>query len=188
MLRRSLVRGYENGRRALHHRPAHPPAHKQAHRLPHSLSEKSGLTFFLTCIQDSSGLKDSIEAQRRSEDVRVVRRHSSCRCGLPRAEGRKVAAARGEGRSPKVTIELVNEATSRPSSQRDVATFQAAERRSASRQRFVVAPVGALSAELASNFTFAVGEGSNRRLVFTDPPTAGGGFWYNTRFNGEVQR
>jgi len=62
----------------------------------------------------------------------------SCRCGLPRAEGRKGAAARGEGRSAVVATDLSSEATSRPSGQRGTATFQAAERRSASRQRFVV--------------------------------------------------
>ena len=62
----------------------------------------------------------------------------SCRCGLPRAEGRKGAAARGEGRSPVAATEASNEAASRPSGQRVAAPFQAAERRPASRQRFVV--------------------------------------------------
>ena len=73
----------------------------------------------------------------------------SCRCGLPRAEGRKGVAARGEGRSPVEATEASNEAAGRPSGQRVAAPFQAAERRSASRQRFVVAPVGALKAASA---------------------------------------
>jgi len=67
----------------------------------------------------------------------------SCRCGLPRAEGRKGAAARGEGRSPEGRTKPSNKAAGRPSDQRIAAPFQAAERRPASRQRFVVAPVGA---------------------------------------------
>ena len=62
----------------------------------------------------------------------------SCRCGLLRAEGRKVAAARCEGRIPVATTESSDEIASRPSSQRVAAPFQAAERRSSSRQRFVV--------------------------------------------------
>jgi hypothetical protein len=80
----------------------------------------------------------------------------SCRCGLPRAEGRKGAAARGEGRFPVATTKSSNEASSRPSGQRVAAPFQAAERRAASRQQFVVragrrkyafAPIGVLTAE-----------------------------------------
>jgi len=59
------------------------------------------------------------------------------------AEGRKGAATRGEGRVIIEAIELSNEASKRPSRQRVAAPFQAAERRSARRQRFVVAPVGA---------------------------------------------
>ena len=53
----------------------------------------------------------------------------SCRCGLPRAEGRKGVAARGEGRSPVEATEASNEAAGRPSGQRVAAPFQAAERR-----------------------------------------------------------
>ena len=53
------------------------------------------------------------------------------------------AAARGEGRFPVAATEASNEAAIRPSGQRVAAPFQAAERRPASRQRFVVAPVGA---------------------------------------------
>ena len=79
-----------------------------------------------------------MRTQKRSEDVRVGRMPGSCRCGLPRAEGRKGAAARGEGRLPVVATELSNEASCRPSGQRTAAPFQAAERRSAGRQRFVV--------------------------------------------------
>ena len=74
----------------------------------------------------------------------------SCRCGLPRAEGRKVAAARGEGRSAIVATYLSSEATWRPSGQRVAATFR---RRNAARQVGSVlwfAPLGALSAWLAS--------------------------------------
>ena len=59
-----------------------------------------------------------------------------CRCGLPMAEGRKGAAARGEGRSPVVATKSSNEPAIRPSGQRVAAPFQVAERRSASRQRF----------------------------------------------------
>ena len=53
----------------------------------------------------------------------------SCRCGLTRAEGRKGAAARGEGRNSALTTELSNEASRRPSGQRAAAPFHAAERR-----------------------------------------------------------
>ena len=48
----------------------------------------------------------------------------SCRCGLPRAEGRKGAAARGEGRPTIVTTESLEEVSKRPSSQRVAAPFQ----------------------------------------------------------------
>ena len=48
--------------------------------------------------------------------------------GLPRAEGRKFAEARGEGRTTAVTTELLNEASRRPSGQRADADFHAAER------------------------------------------------------------
>jgi len=88
-------------------------------------------------------LKKQLKCQQRSETVRVGRRPGSCRCGLPRAEGRKVAAARGEGRSPVAATESSKEEARRLSGQRVAETFQAAERRSASRQRFVVTPVGA---------------------------------------------
>ena len=74
----------------------------------------------------------------------------SCRCGLPRAEVRKVAAARGEGRSAVVATELSSEATIRPSGQHAAAPFR---RRDAARQVGSVlwfAPVGALSAESVS--------------------------------------
>ena len=70
----------------------------------------------------------------------------SCRCGLPMAEGRKGAAARGEGRFTVAATESSNEASSRPSGQRGIATFR---RRNAARQAGSVswfAPVGALSA------------------------------------------
>ena len=83
-------------------------------------------------------LKKQLKCQQRSETVRVVRRHSSCRCGLPRAEGRKGVAARGEGRVTVAATKALNEAAGRPSGQRVAAPFQAAERRLASRQRFVV--------------------------------------------------
>ena len=62
----------------------------------------------------------------------------SCRCDLPTAEGRKGAAARGEGRnscSDDRSVERSNLSTFKPTRCRDLS---AAERRSASRQRFVV--------------------------------------------------
>ena len=62
----------------------------------------------------------------------------SCRCDLPRAEGRKGAAARGEGRNPchdDRSVERSNLLTFKPTRCRDLS---AAERRSARRQRFVV--------------------------------------------------
>ena len=54
--------------------------------------------------------------------------------GLPVAEGRKIAEARGEGRPTVVTTELPNETLKRPSGQRADANFHAAERREASRR------------------------------------------------------
>ena len=78
-------------------------------------------------------LKKQLKCQQRSETVRVGRMPGSCRCGLPRAEGRKGAAARGEGRTSEVATESSNEASIRPSGRRVAAPFQAAERRSASR-------------------------------------------------------
>ena len=61
----------------------------------------------------------------------------SCRCDLPTAEGRKGAAARGEGRSlnhDDRSVERSNLSTFRPTRCRDLS---AAERRAARRQRFV---------------------------------------------------
>ena len=61
----------------------------------------------------------------------------SCRCDLPRAEGRKGAVARGEGRNicrDDRGVERSNLSTFRPTRCRDLS---AAERRSARRQRFV---------------------------------------------------
>ena len=63
---------------------------------------------------------------------------SSCRCELPTAEGRKGAAARGEGRNISCgdwSVECSNMSTFRPTRCR---ALSAAERRSARRQRFVV--------------------------------------------------
>ena len=57
-----------------------------------------------------------------------------CRAASPKAEGRKLAEARGEGRTTGVTTEFLNEASRRPSGQRADANFRAAERRSASRR------------------------------------------------------
>ena len=48
----------------------------------------------------------------------------SCRCGLPMAEGRKGAAARGEGRPTVVATESLDEASERPSGQRADSPFQ----------------------------------------------------------------
>ena len=62
----------------------------------------------------------------------------SCRCDLPKAEGRKGAAARGEGRDicrDDRNVERGNLSTFKPTRCRDLS---AAERRSARRQRFVV--------------------------------------------------
>ena len=61
----------------------------------------------------------------------------SCRCDLPRAEGRKGAAARGEGRNlyhDDRSVERSNLQTFKPTRCRNLS---AAERRSARRQRFV---------------------------------------------------
>ena len=55
-------------------------------------------------------LRKRKKGQQRREDVRVGRRPGSCRCGLPMAEGRKGAAARGEGRFPVAGTESSNEA------------------------------------------------------------------------------
>ena len=88
--------------------------------------------------QDRSFLEEAIEVSKenRRRSCRANARFVSMR--LAEAEGRKGAAARGEGRSPVVATKSSNEAASRPSGQRATAPFQAAERRSASRQRFVV--------------------------------------------------
>ena len=62
----------------------------------------------------------------------------SCRCDLPTAEGRKGAAARGEGRnscSDDRSVERSCLSTFKPTRCRDLS---AAERRAARRQRFVV--------------------------------------------------
>jgi len=89
-------------------------------------------------IKDSSVswemAKEVIEEQRCS--CRVA--PGSCRCDLPRAEGRKGAAARGEGRnscSDDRSVERSCLSTFKPTRCRDLS---AAERRSARRQRFVV--------------------------------------------------
>ena len=61
----------------------------------------------------------------------------SCRCDLPRAEGRKGAVARGEGRNSyhvDRSVERSNLPTFKPTRCRDLS---AAERRAARRQRFV---------------------------------------------------
>ena len=106
--------------------------------------------FSISSFKTVPVLKKQMRSQRRSEDVRVGRMPGSCRCGLPRAEGRKGAAARGEGLSPVATTKSPSEAARRPSSQRDAASFQ---RRNAARQAGSCswcAPVGALSVWLAS--------------------------------------
>ena len=104
-------------------------------------------------IQDRSCLEEQMRSQSGSEDVRDGRTPGSCRCGLPRAEGRKVAAARGEGRSPVAVNESSNKASCRPSGQRVAATFQAAGRRSASRlSGSWCAPVGALMSTAVLNW------------------------------------
>ena len=77
--------------------------------------------------------EEVIEEQRCS--CRVA--PGSCRCDLPRAEGRKGAAARGEGRNlyrDDWNVKRSNLSTFRPTRCR---ALSAAERRSARRQRFV---------------------------------------------------
>ena len=88
--------------------------------------------------------KDRSISWMMAEEVIVLQRCScratpgSCRCDLPRAEGRKGAAARGEGRSiccDDRSVERSSMATFKPTRCRDLS---AAERRAARRQRFVV--------------------------------------------------
>ena len=110
-------------------------------------------------IGDSSQalIKDCSASWEMAEEVIGGQRCScwampgSCRCDLPRAEGRKGAAARGEGRniySDDRNVERSNLSTFKPTRCRDLS---AAERRSARRQRF--APVGATSsASLGTRF------------------------------------
>ena len=83
------------------------------------------------------------EKGERTFSFRALRRQVFVSRGLPRAEGLKFAAARGEGRPTVVTTELLNEASRRPSGQRAATDFRAAERRSASRRGSWFAPVGA---------------------------------------------
>ena len=85
---------------------------------------------------------------------RALRRQVFVSRGLPRAEGRKFAEARGEGRPTVVTTELLNEASRRPSGQRAATDFRAAERRSASRRGSWFAPVGAKCARFLNGSTF----------------------------------
>ena len=78
-------------------------------------------------------------------------------CQGPKAERARRRVA--EGRSPVAATKPLNEAASRPSGQRVAAPFQAAERRPASRQRFVVragrrsqSRIGAKGAIYGKNF------------------------------------
>ena len=89
-------------------------------------------------------IKDRSISWEMAEEVIVEQRCScratpgSCRCDLPRAEGRKGAAARGEGRNlyhDDRGVERSNLPTFKPTRCRDLS---AAERRAARRQRFVV--------------------------------------------------
>ena len=89
-------------------------------------------------------IKDCSTSWKMAEEVIGGQRCScratpgSCRCALPRAEGRKGAAARGEGRNlyrDDWNVKRSNLSTFRPTRCRDLS---AAERRSARRQRFVV--------------------------------------------------
>ena len=104
----------------------------------------------LTSFSQSDALGTG-EFSRRNKKVRAAtkclfvsrRRQGFVSRGLPRAEGRKFAEARGEGRPTVVTTELLNEASRRPSGQRAATDFRAAERRSASRRGSWFAPVGA---------------------------------------------
>jgi len=89
-------------------------------------------------------IKDRSASWEMAEEVIVEQRCScratpgSCRCDLPRAESRKGAAARGEGRSlyhDNRGVGRSNLSTFKPTRCRDLS---AAERRSARRQRFVV--------------------------------------------------
>jgi len=87
--------------------------------------------------------KDCSISWEMAEEVIVEQRCScratpgSCRCDLPRAEGRKGAAMRGEGRNicrDDRSVERSYLSTFRSTRCRDLS---AAERRSARRQRFV---------------------------------------------------
>ena len=89
-------------------------------------------------------IKDCSISREMAEEVIGGQRCScratpgSCRCDLPRAEGRKGAAARGEGRNLYCDdrgVKRSNLSTFKPTRCRDLS---AAERRSARRQRFVV--------------------------------------------------
>ena len=89
-------------------------------------------------------IKDRSISWEMAEEVIVEQRCScratpgSCRCDLPRAEGRKGAAMRGEGRNicrDDRSVERSYLSTFRSTRCRDLS---AAERRSARRQRFVV--------------------------------------------------
>ena len=75
--------------------------------------------------------------------------------GLPRAEGRKGSAARGEGRSPVATTKSPNEASCRPSGQRVAAPFQAADAARQADSGSWFAPVGALRSKLPPMFPLA---------------------------------
>ena len=87
--------------------------------------------------------KDCSTSWEMAKEVIVEQRCScratpgSCRCDLPRAEGRKGAAARGEGHNlyhDDRSVERSNLPTFKPTRCR---TLSAAERRAARRQRFV---------------------------------------------------
>ena len=95
-------------------------------------------------FQDRSSLVEATDESKGEAKMFVmgagpVRVAAACRG--PKAERSRRRMAKVVPRV--VATESSNEATSRPSGQRGTAPFQAAERRSASRQRFVVAPVGA---------------------------------------------
>ena len=92
----------------------------------------------IVSIQDRSSLEKASGSSKE-------KRRCSCRANarfvsLRLAEGRRPKGRGGAWRRSLIGSgnRILNEASSRPSSQRDVAPFQVAERRSASRQRFVV--------------------------------------------------
>ena len=96
--------------------------------------------------------KDRSVSWEMAEEVIVEQRCScratpgSCRCDLPTAEGRKGAAARGEGRNlyhDDRSVKRIDLSTFRPTRCRDLS---AAERRAARRQRFVVGEYSAYCA------------------------------------------